>query len=363
MFSYRIIGSLASAVLGLSSVACAQTGATADPGPDSAPNPWLEVEPMPHAHNDTRIVLISGDEEYRSEEALPQLGKILGRRHGFACTVLFAIDEPTGEINPDNRANIPGLEALAHADLMIIATRFRDLPDEQMAMIDAYVQSGRPIIGLRTATHAFNLGEGSSYRHYSWNFSSEDHPEWEGGFGRRILGETWIAHHGAHGSQSTLGKIHQRAEDHPIARGLVDGESSAPMIWGPTDVYAVRLPLVEGATPIVKGFVIDGMTPDSFPVMGEKNNPVVPVAWTREMDAGHGSTRRVFTTTMGAATDLEAAGTRTLLVNAVYWALGLEDEIPEAGCESGLVGAYTPTDFGFGGALKGTFPRDYAADD
>src|SRR3954462_4446798 len=73
------------------------------------------------------IVLVSGDEEYRSEEALPQLGKILAKRHGFRCTVLFAIDPADGTINP-NVSNIPGLEALDSADLTVIFTRFRDLP-------------------------------------------------------------------------------------------------------------------------------------------------------------------------------------------------------------------------------------------
>ncbi len=100
------------------------------------------------------IVLVSGDEEYRSEEALPQLARILSFRHGFTAHVLFAIDRATGVINPDDRTNIPGLEKLADADLLIIATRFRDLPDEQMARIDAYLKSGRPVVGLRTATHA-----------------------------------------------------------------------------------------------------------------------------------------------------------------------------------------------------------------
>src|SRR5688572_24471679 len=72
------------------------------------------------------VVLVSGDEEYRSEEALPQLGKILAVRHGFKCTVLFPIDPADGTIHP-GVSNIPGLEALRTADLLVIFTRFRDL--------------------------------------------------------------------------------------------------------------------------------------------------------------------------------------------------------------------------------------------
>src|SRR3954454_16288300 len=108
------------------------------------------------------VVLVSGDEEYRSEEALPQLAKILARRHGFDCTVLFAIGKD-GTIDPKRVDNIPGLEALDSADLMIIATRFRDLPDDQMKHVVDYIESGRPVIGLRTATHAFDLKRSKAY--------------------------------------------------------------------------------------------------------------------------------------------------------------------------------------------------------
>jgi len=152
-------------------------------------SPMKAVRPGKGKH----IVLVSGDEEYRSEEALPMLGKILAKRHGFRCTVLFAIDPETGEIDPLNVTNIAGLELLDSADLMIIFTRFRNLPDEQMACIDRYVKSGKPIIGLRTATHAFNIPADRAFARYSFNSK-----EWDGGFGRQILGETWISHHGAH---------------------------------------------------------------------------------------------------------------------------------------------------------------------
>src|SRR5262245_52290732 len=106
------------------------------------------------------IVLVAGDDEYRSEEALPQLGKILAKHHGFKCTVLFPIGKD-GTIDPRAEASdIPGLEALATADLMIMGLRFRDLPDEQMQHLVDYIESGKPIIGTRTSTHAFNIKGG-----------------------------------------------------------------------------------------------------------------------------------------------------------------------------------------------------------
>ena len=131
-----------------------------------AADPWVVYEGGDGPGKGKHVVLVSGDEEYRSEEALPQLAKILSKHHGFKCTVLFAIDPKDGTINPDRRDNIPGLEALGKADLMVIFTRFRDLPDAQMKHIADYVESGRPVVGLRTATHAFDIAEGKTYARY-----------------------------------------------------------------------------------------------------------------------------------------------------------------------------------------------------
>jgi hypothetical protein len=293
------------------------------------------------------IVLVSGDEEYRSEEALPQLGKILAARHGFRCTVLFAIDPATGEIYPDVNNNIPGLEALDDADLMIIATRFRNLPDGQMQHIVSYVESGRPIIGMRTATHAFNIPAEGTYARYGWQST-----EWDGGFGRQVLGETWISHHGKHKEQSTRGVPAPGMEGHPLVRGCDD-------IWGPTDVYGVRLPLPGDSQPLVLGQVLTGMQPGDGPIDGDQNNPLMPVAWIKTYESPGGESARVFTTTMGAATDLESAGVRRLVVNAAYWCLGMEMQIPAA-ANVELVGEYRPTPYGFGSFVRGRRPSDHA---
>src|SRR6185295_16658537 len=153
------------------------------------------------------------------EQALPQLARILSERHGFDCTVLFAIDPATGAIDPNRNDNIPGLEALDAADLLILFTRFRDLPDAQMKHIVDYVESGRPIVALRTATHAFEIKTSPTYQRWTWN--SKD---WDGGFGRQVLGETWISHHGQHGKQSTRGVIAAGQGKHPILRGIGDGD-------------------------------------------------------------------------------------------------------------------------------------------
>jgi hypothetical protein len=293
------------------------------------------------------IVLVSGDEEYRSEEGLPQLGKILSVHHGFRCTVLFPIDPATGEINPDVNNNIPGLEALAAADLMIIATRFRNLPDDQMQHIAKFVESGKPIIGMRTATHAFNIPADATYAKYGWQ--SQD---WDGGFGRQVLGETWISHHGKHKEQSTRGIVAPGMENHPIVHGCDD-------IWGPTDVYGVRLPLPGDSQPLVLGQVLTGMQPTDLPVTGPQNEPLLPIAWIKTFDAGNGKSGRVFTTTMGAATDLESEGLRRLLVNAAYWCVGMESQIPER-ANVRLVGDYKPSAYGFNGFVRCVKPSAHA---
>lgn len=312
-----------------------------------AADPWIVLKGADGPGKGKHIVLVSGDEEYRSEESLPQLAKILARHHGFQCTVLFAIDPSDGTINPNQRNNIPGLEALETADLLVIFTRFRDLPDGQMKHIVAYVESGRPVLGMRTATHAFDIKSGKPYAKYTWRSK-----EWDGGFGRQVLGETWINHHGQHGKQSTRGILAKGAETHPILRGIRDGD-----IWGPTDVYEVRLPLPGDSKPLVLGQVLAGMSASDPPVSGKQNDPMMPIAWVKSYLGKGGTKGRVFTTTMGASQDLLSEGLRRLLVNACYWAMGLEEKI-SAKANVELVGAYKPRPFGFGGFQKGGKPSD-----
>ena len=306
---------------------------------------WLVFEGKEGPGKGKHVVLIAGDHEYRSEEAMPQLAKILANQHGFKCTVLFSQDAD-GTINPDNIANTPGLENLKTADLMVIGWRFRDLVEDQMQHVVDYVAAGKPIVALRTSTHSFNIEGKKKYADWSWTN--------KGGFGKKYLGETWIAHHGAHGSQSTRGIIAPGAKEHPIARGLKDGD-----VWGPTDVYTVNLPLADDCKPIFLGQVLQGMKFDDQPLAGEKNDPMMPLVWTKSYKGENGKQARVVTSTLGAATDFTAPGSRRMFVNAVYWALGLEDKIPQDGARADLEGEYNPTPFGFGKFVKGKKPADY----
>lgn len=307
-----------------------------------AAEPFLVFEPHGTAKG-KKIVLISGDEEYRSEESLPQLAKILSTYHGFRCIVLFAIDKKDGTVNPEQLDNIPGLEALDSADLMVILTRFRDLPDDQMKHIVDYVESGKPIVGMRTATHAFQLRSSITFAKYSW-----DAPD--GGFGRRVLGETWIKHHGQHGKQSTRGVLNSKEATDPVLTGIHDGE-----LWSTTDVYEARQPLPGDSKVLVFGQVLSGMRSNDPPAAGGVNDPMMPVAWIKSYRGTSGKTARVFTTTLGTSQDLLTEANRRLMVNACYWALGLEGQI-SAKANVGLVGEYHPHAFGFGGYVKGRTP-------
>ncbi len=300
--------------------------------------PWLSIPGNTEgelAGRGKRVVLISGDEEYRSEEALPQLAKILSKHHGFDTTVLFAINPETGLVDPNYQNNIPGLHHLKEADLVIIATRFRELPDWQMQYVVDYFTSGKPVIGLRTATHAFAYGRNKDSKFADWSYNSKN---WTGGFGQQILGETWISHHGKHGSQSTRGVIAEKAADHPILKGVKD-------VWGPTDVYGIKN-LPEDATVLLEGAVLTGMNPTDEAVQGVVNTPRMPIAWIKNYQVTNGQPGQAFCTTMGAASDLPSDDLRRLIVNAAYYLTGLKDKIGEK-TEVGIVGKFEPSKFGF----------------
>lgn len=317
-------------------------------GQAEADAPWVVYEGTEGPGVGTHLVFVSGDEEYRSEEALPMLARILAYRHGFTCTVLFAVDPATGAIDPAHPHHIPGLARLADADLLVLFTRFRELPDDQMRHLADYTASGRPIIGLRTATHAFRFGDrfpDSPYAHFSFD---SDAPGWDGGWGRQVLGETWIDHHGEHGAEGTRGLVHDAFADDPILNGV------GANVYGPTDVYGLG-PLPPGTEVLLYGQTLHGLGPDAPPNYARS---IVPLAWRRHYTGPAGRTARVFATTMGASQDFQSEGLRRLLVNAVFWALDRADETPEE-ADVRYVGPYRPTAFGFGTYARGVRPADH----
>jgi hypothetical protein len=256
-----------------------------------------------------RVVLVAGDEEYRSEEALPQLARILAAQHGFRCTVLFSIDPATGDIDPENTRSIPGLEALDSADLLVLFTRFRRLPDADMRHIVEYVESGKPVLGIRTATHAFAYEADSTSPYARWSWNSK---EWPGGFGKQVLGETWVSHHGNHGVESTRGVVPDAVKTNAILRGVSD-------VWGITDVYGIGA-LPSDATVLLEGSILASLDPLAQPVADGRNAPRMPIVWIRERKLDGDKVQRVACSTIGAAIDLPSRDLRRLLVNLCYWA-------------------------------------------
>ena len=277
---------------------------------------------------------------------MPMLAKILATHHGFRCTVLWAINKDSGEIDPLTLDNIPGLRNLERADLMVLFTRFRELPDEQMKYIMDYTNSGKPIIALRTATHPFNYAKRKDSPYAKWTWQNKE-KGFEGGYGRQVLGETWVSHYGDHQKESTLAYAAEGMENHPILKGV-------DKIWGPSDVYGLTT-LFGDCKPVLMGQPLVGMNPDDKP---NTNKKPLPVAWTRTYTGESGKPAKIFTTTMGHAGDLKDENFRRVLVNACYWALGMEDQIP-AKSDVTIIGEYNPNNIGFGGFKKGLKPADH----
>ena len=295
----------------------------------SADDPGLHFVGKEGPGKGKKIVLLSGDEEYRSEESLPMLAKILSETHGFDTTVLFSIDPEKGYIDPNQPSNTPGMEALNDADLLILAARFRDLSPEQTAPLTAFLNAGKPVIGLRTSTHAFNgKMEANGWTYGDWQ---------KGGFGMKIFGETWVAHHGSHKKEGARGVIEAANADHPILNGVKD-------VFAASDVYTVKH-LTEDATILLLGAVTESLDPASPPVAGEKNDPLQALAWLREYTTPNGTRKgEAFCTTAGAAVDLVNEDLRRLLLNATYFLTGLE--VPEK-ADVTFIDPFYPSFFGF----------------
>lgn len=291
------------------------------------------------------IVFIASDHEYRSEESLPALARILAKRYGFHCTVLFGLDEE-GYILPGS-SNLRGLSVLESADLMVIFTRFLDLADEEMQHIDNYLKRGGPVVGFRTATHAFSNENNPEWAHYSYNYEGPK-KDWKNGFGKLVLGETWVSHYGTNHQQASRLLIEKEQEEHPVLRGVSDMFVQS----GGYTAYPEKM----GATVLARGQVLNGMEPEAS---ADETKEMLPVAWVRQYELGSGASGRVFATTHGASEDLVNAGFRRMLVNACFWAMGMEKAIkPKSNVD--FVGPYEPTTFNFDGYKAGVKPADLA---
>ncbi len=260
------------------------------------------------------VVLVAGDHEYRSEVTLPLMAEILEEHHGFRTSLVMPVDEQ-GQVAPKADRNLRGLEALAEADVAIFYLRWRTLPDDQMQQIVDYVNSGRPMIGLRTTTHAFRNQTG-------------EYARWNDGFGRDIFGQRWITHHGGRSSTHVFAAI----TPHPILRG-VSAFTGRSWLYHVTPVHG------EDVQTLLLGRAIDS----ARPVDGDHSH-IQPVAWTKTYTGDTGQTARVFFTTLGHPHEFADENMRRLMINSIYWSLGREDEIPEQGAAADLVSEYDAPD-------------------
>ena len=323
--------------------------ALAHPVPDSPQ--WLTYAGGDGPGKGKHIVLIAADQEYRSEQSMPMMAKILSKHHGFDCTVLFAVNDkgevdPTMPVYPEKgkefkEHHIPGLEHLASADLVIFFARLLTLPMTEREQIVKYIDSGKPIIAIRTANHGFHgaLPYNIDGKNVNW--------------GNDVLGGTFMNHHGNWHADSTRGTIVEALKDHPILTGVTD-------IWGTSDVYRTYKEgssLPAGCTALVWGQPLLGRKHDDPP--NPKLEPL-PVAWFKTWQTSEGKSARVFQSTMGSGDDLESAGLRRLIINAAYWGMGMEATISPTRSVD-IVGTYKPLESGFNYKELGVVPKLPAA--
>lgn len=309
----------------------------------AAAAPWLTLPGGNGPGKGKHIVFIAAEEAYRSEESMPLLARLLSRQ-GFQCTVLFAIDPADGTINPQVKDNIPGLEALETADLLVAFLRWRELPDEQMKRILDYTESGRPILGIRNATHPFRYLKHPRNPYARFGSASKDPP---GGWGRLVLGETWVSHYGKNLVESTRCDIIPAATGHPIFRGV------RPSFWLPDDVYGISESLAGDSTPVLLGQPLVGWSAGDSPHPEKKP---LPIAWTKSYTGTAGKKARIFTTTMGHGDAFKIEDFRRMLANACFWCTGLEAAIdPTASMD--IPATYAPGPVGAAGLKSGVKPE------
>jgi len=299
------------------------------------------------------VVLIAADQEYRSEQSIPMLARILSGHHGFDCTVLFGVNskgevDPTLPVYPEKGKeaefkphHIPGLGHLASADLVVFFTRLLTLPAEEQQQIVRYVDSGRPFIALRTANHGFRgpLPYEINGKRVRW---SED-----------VLGGSFLGHHGRWQADSTRGILVAEQRQHPVLCGVSD-------IWGDSDVYRTYkagAALPADCIALVWGQPLMGRNPDDAP---NRALEPLPVAWVKSWRTSTGRQARVFHSTMGSATDFRSAGLRRLVINAAYWCLEMESAIT-ADRRMDIVGDYQPRASGFNYLKLGVKPQPVSA--
>ncbi len=234
------------------------------------------ADPRPH------VVLIAAESEYESQKTLPEFArKHLDRDYHCAC---LAATAPEGS----GRDDIPGLEAVDDADLVVLSMRRRSLPVVQMDHLERYLRAGKPLVALRTSVVPFQTKKDPEPGYVVWDrFDSE------------VLGCNYQGYNPASRATGCDVWTAPEAVGHPIL------ECVAANFHSPSWIYRQR-PLAATTTTLLVG-------------RWSPEDPDEPVAWTNTVDGG-----RVFYTTLGHPGDFENEPFNRMLVNAVRWALGRE---------------------------------------
>jgi len=210
-----------------------------------------------------KICLLSGSEEYKSNESLAAFQEFIEPKYPVQCSRAFWT----------SKTNLPGLQALETTDVMLLFTKRLELPDDQLDLVKKYCLAGRPIVGVRTASHAFQ------------NWLELD---------REVFGGSYAGHYGA--GPMTKVEVAKGATNHPVLKGIEPFESTSKLYKDPHNAEDTKL-------------LLTGTIPEH----------TEPVAWTRDYRGG-----RVFYTSLGAPEDFAKKVFRQLLVNAIFWTANRE---------------------------------------
>ncbi|MDF1657905.1 MAG: ThuA domain-containing protein [Verrucomicrobiales bacterium] len=305
----------------------------------------------------TKVVFLTGDDEYRSEESQPMLAKMLERDYGFETVVGFSIDED-GFVDPAATESLTMVEELEDADLLVMFLRFRRPTEEQFQHILDYLAEGKPVVAFRTSTHAFRFAFDAGMEAWGYQNDPEQIHSLAGGENiRELLGQGWITHHG-----------HFDDGEKPLTDVTIREDQAAHPILTAVDPFQAYSWLyhVDGGDHTMAGspdLLLDGRALQSSKIARKQTDlyPLTnPVAWTKMHVGNDGKSGRVFATTLGHPYDFKDPNMRRLAIQGILWTLKKEDLIPEDGVETDTVGVYEPNNSGFG---KDTFKQQMKPED
>jgi nicotinamidase-related amidase/type 1 glutamine amidotransferase len=224
-----------------------------------------------------RVVIVMAEPEYATDRTLPKFAaEELGK--DFRVSLIFG--------RQTDRTDLPGFDALADADVLLLSVRRRPLKAAQMKVLHEFVARGKPVLGIRTACHAFSLREAQPPAGLeTWESWDPD-----------VFGGHYVGHQGK--SAKTSIRLASGADSHPILKGI---DISA--LVGNGSLYRVN-PLAHGAQPLLIGTI--------------SKKPSEPIAWTfHRADGG-----KSFYTSLGHPDDFDEPAFRKLLVGALHWLTG-----------------------------------------